>query len=177
MFYKIVHTEKADLPIIIEFFKEAIEYQKRNGYPIWPTIDLKAIESDISLKRQYKIVINDEIACVFSISESDKMIWRERDKDKAIYILRVVTNPNHKGKKQFAKALLWVNEYCQKNDIPLIRMDTWGDNQSIIDYYHSFGFKKVENYTTPNSEDIPVEQRNNYVILLELESKADLMLG
>lgn len=46
-------------------------------------------------------------------------------------------------------------------------MDTWGENQSILDYYMSYGFKFVENYTTPSTLNLPIQHRNLYLALLE----------
>ena len=46
-------------------------------------------------------------------------------------------------------------------------MDTWGNNPNIVDYYKSFDFQFIENYTTPNSPDLPMQHRNLYLALLE----------
>ena len=46
-------------------------------------------------------------------------------------------------------------------------MDTWAANPTIIQYYQSFGFSIVENFTTPNSEELPVHHRNLALTLLE----------
>jgi len=48
-------------------------------------------------------------------------------------------------------------------------MDTWAANPTIIDYYKSFGFAFIENYTTPNSEELPVHNRNLALTLLEYQ--------
>jgi hypothetical protein len=50
-------------------------------------------------------------------------------------------------------------------------MDTWAANPAIIDYYKSFGFVAVENYTTPNSSELPVHNRNLALTLLEYRGK------
>jgi hypothetical protein len=46
-------------------------------------------------------------------------------------------------------------------------MDTWSDNPTIISYYKNFGFELIENYTTPNSPELPVHNRNLSLTLLE----------
>ena len=47
-------------------------------------------------------------------------------------------------------------------------MDTWAGNEKLINYYKSYGFRFIENYTTANTEDLPEQHRNLKVALLEL---------
>ena len=75
----------------------------------------------------------------------------------SIYLHRIVVNPNHKGKKQFEKITLWTKNHIKEKNIDYIRMDTWADNPTIIDYYKSFGFQSLNNFTTPNTLDLPVQ--------------------
>lgn len=80
---------------------------------------------------------------------------------------RIVVNPEFKGQSHFAKVLKWGLDHIKAVDRPFLRMDTWGDNSTIIDYYKSFGFKEIEYYRNPNTEDLPIQQRGNLVVLLE----------
>lgn len=91
------------------------------------------------------------------------------EKSDAIYLHRIVVNPNYKGQKQFEKVLNWSIEEGHKKNLKHIRMDTWAENQNIIDYYKSFGFKFIENYTTENTLDLPEQHRNLNVALLEMK--------
>ena len=87
----------------------------------------------------------------------------------AIYLHRIVVNPSFKGQKQFKKTLKWTQEFAKKKELKYIRMDTWAENPNIINYYKSFGFKHIEDYTTPNTTELPEQHRNLKVALLELE--------
>ena len=66
------------------------------------------------------------------------------------------------------KILSWIREKAENCNLLFIRMDTWANNPVIIDYYKSFGFEIVDYFTTPNSKDLPIQKRNNAIILLEL---------
>jgi hypothetical protein len=46
-------------------------------------------------------------------------------------------------------------------------MDTWANNPVIIQYYQSFGFEVVERFTTPDSVELPLHNRNLALALLE----------
>jgi len=167
--FKIINTTKEDLNKILWLFKQAMDLQGKNGYKVWNNIDIEALEKDIDDRLQYKIVGDNNIFCIFSIQHNDPFIWRTRDKNDAVYLHRIVVNPNFKGQKQFEKVLNWAKHYSLQNGLKYIRMDTWADNKKIIEYYKSFGFKFIEYYKTPDIPELPIQNRNLNVALLEME--------
>jgi Acetyltransferases len=166
---KIVNTTKDNLKDILWLFQQAMELQGKNGYKVWDHIDKVGLEHDIENKLQFKILRGDDILCIFSIQYNDPYIWRNRDRNDAIYLHRIVTNPIFKGQKQFQKVLDWARQFARANRLTYVRMDTWADNTKIIDYYKSFGFKFVENYRTDDIPELPVQNRNLNVALLEMK--------
>lgn len=167
---KITNTTKDDFPDILWLFEQAMKLQGQNGYKVWNEIDKAGLENDIENDLQYKITKDNDILCIFSIQYNDPFIWRDRDKNDAIYLHRIVVNPNFKGQKQFEKVLNWAKQFVRQNNLKFIRMDTWADNEKIIDYYKSFGFKFIENYKTSNASGLPTQNRNLNVALLEMEA-------
>jgi len=129
--------------------------------------DKNTLQNDVADGLQYKIVMDDTIAAVFSICYSDPIIWREKDQGDAVYLHRVVVNPRFKGQKQFEKIMHWAKAHAAEKKMPYLRMDTWGDNPNIIAYYQSFGFRLVGNVTNPDDEGLPIQNRNLYLALLE----------
>ena len=165
---KIVNTTKDDRDIIFYLFERAIELQGKNGYKVWDNINKAGLEKDIEKRLQYKILRGDDILCIFSIQHNDPFIWRDKDHDDAIYLHRIVVNPKFKGQKQFEKVLNWAKQFARQNALKFVRMDTWADNKKIIDYYKSFGFEFIENYKTSNASELPTQNRNLDVALLEM---------
>jgi ribosomal protein S18 acetylase RimI-like enzyme len=165
---KIVTTTRRDLDNVLWLFGQTMMLQGKNGYKVWNTIDTSALEKDIEEGLQYKIVQDDNILCIFSIQYNDPFIWRDKDQDDAIYLHRIVVHPDFKGQKQFEKVLSWAKEFAHRHNRPFVRMDTWADNKKIIDYYKSFGFELIENYTTPDTPALPIQNRKLDVALLEL---------
>lgn len=162
------NTSLKDLEQIKWLFDESLKLKSKNGYKVWESIDETALHKEISNNLQFKIVKDETILCIFSIQYNDPFIWRDRDKNNAIYLHRIVTNPNFKGQKLFEKVLTWAIEHARKENKKFIRMDTWADNHQLIDYYKSFGFMFIENYKTADTEELPLQNRNLNVALLEL---------
>ncbi len=167
--YKILNTEHSDLKMIYQLFEKAIDYIKRNNYVGWTTYDKTYLIKDLENKLQFKIIMQDKIAAVFSVCFSDALIWREMEKGDSIYLHRIVVNPEFKGQKQIDKILNWSKKYATEKGLKYIRMDTWAANPNIIEYYKSFGFIHIEDYTTPNTIDLPDQHRNLKVALLEMK--------
>ncbi len=168
-FYQIENTSTKDLNFIYTLFEEAIIYIKKHNYIGWTTYDKNFIKQDINKKLQFKITNGNDIMCVFSICYSDVLIWREMEKGDAIYLHRIVVNPKFKGQKQFEKLLNWIVNFAKEKKLKYIRMDTWAENPNIIEYYKSYGFQFLENYTTPNTPELPEQHRNLKVALLEIK--------
>ncbi|GHN00840.1 N-acetyltransferase [Cytophagales bacterium WSM2-2] len=165
----IENTTATDLDFIYQLFEESVKYQEAKGYPVWRNYDKGALIRDVENKNQYKIVIESKIAIVFSVRYDDKVIWREMDQDNAIYLHRIVVNPGFKGQKLFGHILTWVTAHVKQKQLRFIRMDTWANNPTIIEYYKTFGFRFAGNYTTPDSPELPLHNRNLALALLEIE--------
>jgi ribosomal protein S18 acetylase RimI-like enzyme len=165
----IINTTTDDISLINRIFEQAIDLQRENGYKVWESIDKLALQKDIDERLQYKLVKDVDILCLFSIQFADPLIWRNRDQNDAIYIHRMVVNPYYKGQKLFQTVLNWVKQLARQNNLQFIRMDTWADNFKIIEYYRSFGFEFIENYTTEDAAELPSQNRNLQVALLEMD--------
>jgi ribosomal protein S18 acetylase RimI-like enzyme len=165
--FKVINTELKDLPNIIRWFDESIAYQEKHGYPTWKNYDQGALTRDIENKRSYIAVNDNDAGIAFSVSYRDRVIWRHLDDGKSVYLHRIVVNPAFKGQKLFGVILDWAKDHVKEKSLKNIRMDTWADNQNIINYYKSFGFETIEDFTTPDIEELPVHNRNITLTLME----------
>jgi ribosomal protein S18 acetylase RimI-like enzyme len=169
--HNIENTALSDLEFIYELFDHSIQYQESKGVSVWRGYDKSALVRDVENKNQYKIILDSQIAIVYSVCYADKIIWREREKGDSIYLHRIVVNPAFKGQKLFGLILDWTIQHAKQKGLRFVRMDTWANNPTIIDYYKSFGFTFMGNYTTPDSLELPSHNRNSTLALLELELK------
>ncbi|HEY0610843.1 MAG TPA: GNAT family N-acetyltransferase [Chitinophaga sp.] len=165
----IVNTTEADKTFIYWLFDQAISYQQKNGYPAWKGYDKDALQTEIANHLQFKIVNGQDILGVFSISYSDPGTWGERDTGNALFLHRTITNPNFKGQKVFEKIRNWAIQFAREKHLGFIRMDTWTDNPQLIAYYQSHGFQVVAERRTPDVPELPEQNRNLNVTLLEMK--------
>jgi ribosomal protein S18 acetylase RimI-like enzyme len=165
---RIVNTTDADKPLIYWLFDQAISYQQKNGFPAWKGYDKDALQAEIAHRLQYKIINGPNILGVFSISYTDPGTWGERDSGNALFLHRTITNPSFKGQKVFEKIRDWAIRFAKEQGLGYIRMDTWTDNPQLIAYYQSYGFRVVGERITSNAPDLPEQNRNLNVTLLEM---------
>ena len=167
--YEVKNTQMSDLSLIFNFFDQSIQYQEKHGYPAWRNYDKNAIIRDIENKNQYKVIVDSTTAIVFSVCYTDKVIWRDFEKGDAMYLHRIVVNPSFKGQKLFGIILDWAIKHGKQKGLASIRMDTWAANPNIVNYYKGYGFRFVENYTTPDSLELPIHNRKLALTLLEFK--------
>lgn len=164
----IENTSLSDLDVVCSLFEEAIVFQEKMALPSWKNIDLKALEKEIIECRQFKLLLDDRLTGIFSICFSDPLIWTFREKGDALYLHRIVVKRAYKGQKYFQAILNWAREKALSKKLTKIRMDTWAGNSGLLDYYQRFGFKQVATYQTLDHPELPLQNRNLHLALLEL---------
>jgi ribosomal protein S18 acetylase RimI-like enzyme len=165
--YKIEKANKEDLSLICHLFEEAIAFQKANGYIGWQSYDREYLKSDIEKGLLFNVMKDNNVIGIFCICFSDVLIWRVKERGDALYLHRIVLDQRFKGEKVFKRVHDWATNFAKASGLKYIRMDTWANNSKIIAYYESYGYTFIENYTTSDSDALPIQHRNLKVALLE----------
>lgn len=112
---KILNSVSSDIPEIFRLYDLATAYQ-RDKFPEneWPDFELDFIAKEVEESRQFKIVIDDKIACIWAITYNDAEIWEEKENNDAIYIHRIATNPDFRG-NNFVKIIAdWSKDFAKE---------------------------------------------------------------
>lgn len=151
-----IASQLQDLDQIFELFDQAILYQQKNGYNLWPRFERRFIENEINEKRHWKILHENSLVAVFSVLYSDPVIWAERDKEPSVYLHRIAVNPVFKGNKVMEVIKRWALEHARVNHKKYLRMDTWGTNETLKNYYIHCGFNYIgqQYIKNPDGEDM-----------------------
>lgn len=166
---KIHNCTLDDIPEIFRLYQLAVDFQKVK-FPEnqWPQFEEEMVVSGIEENRQFKLVIDGEIACVWTITYSDPQIWEGTDDTSSIFIHRIATNPDFRG-NNFVKIIVdWAVEFAKKQNRQFIRMDTCGKNERLIKHYGSCGFKFLGARKLKNTSDLPSHYHNADVCFFEI---------
>ena len=160
-----------DLSEIFRLYESARDFQKTKSAVLWPQFDKKLIETEIAENRQWKILIDNQIACVWATTFSDPEIWEERNVDPSIYIHRIATNPIFRGQNLVEAIVEWAKKYAGENEKRFIRMDTVGENKGLINYYQKCGFDYLGLLKLKNTANLPIHYHDATVCLFQMISK------
>lgn len=165
---QILNSGATDIDTIFEFYDMAIAHQKKVFNKHWQGFSLDLVKQEVAEKRQYKILVDGEVASIFAVTFNDPEIWGDRDKDPSIYIHRIVTNPAFRGYGFVNIIIDWATSYAKNNAIQYIRMDTWADNEKLLAYYTGCGFAHVGNIKIEPNSGLPKHYDNINLNLFEI---------
>ncbi len=168
MNFKIQNGNINDINEIFRVYKIATDFQKTRFTVHWPEFDKMLIETEIFENRQWKIVTDDKIACIWATTFNDPQIWEEKNDDPSIYIHRIATNPDFRGQNLVGQIVEWAKAYAVEKQKKYIRMDTVGDNPGLIDYYTKCGFDFLGLLKLKNTTGLPTHYDNATVSLFQL---------
>lgn len=144
-----------DTDDILALYAHARRLQTERNMVVWPDFSREFIEAEIAEQRQWKLVINDTLACNWAIAYSDPDIWEEKEKGDAIYVHRIATHPEFRG-QNFVKALVpWFAAHAQQRGRQWVRLDTLGDNTRLIALYTDAGFTYLGQVQLRNTDNLP----------------------
>ena len=150
----IENSSLADLPKIFELYQIATDYMKSKNQVHWPIFPKELIINEIEEQRQWKLIIDDQIACIWATTLNDEVIWGE-NKAPSLYLHRAASNPDFRGQKLIQTLFQWANDYGKKQELQFLRMDTVGLNQGLIGLYQKMGFDFLGTKKLKNTDGLP----------------------
>ena len=145
----------SDINEILSLYESARSFQTQKKMVVWPLFDKSFIEQEIIGQRQWKLIVENHIACNWAITFRDKEIWEERDKGDSIFIHRIATNPNFRGNRYIDNIVEWAKKYAAQIQKKFIRLDTLGNNTKLIKHYTSAGFQFLGMTRLINTANLP----------------------
>ncbi|MGV3557633.1 GNAT family N-acetyltransferase [Larkinella arboricola] len=166
---QIVTCTEEDIPVLFQLYDVATAYQKQMGVRHWLGFERSLVETEIRENRQWKILENGQIACVFVVTWQDPLIWKEKDRDPAIYLHRIAINPQFRGGQYVKHIVAWAQQYAKANGKQFVRLDTHSGNEKLNTYYVSCGFTYLGVFPLDNVRELPAHYHQGSFSLFELK--------
>ncbi|RFS19223.1 GNAT family N-acetyltransferase [Chitinophaga silvatica] len=164
-----------DINEIMSIYEAARNLQIQRKMVVWPFFDETFILKEIKENRQWKIVIDNLIACNWAITFEDKEIWGEKDKNDSIYIHRICTNPTLRGNRYIDEIVRWSKPYAKQMGKRFIRLDTLGNNTKLIEHYTSAGFNFLGMVKLTDTANLPAHyQKEPNCCLFEIDLQNEM---
>jgi ribosomal protein S18 acetylase RimI-like enzyme len=165
---EIIASTPADIDRIFELYDAGTAYQRAVGGLSWQGFERSLIEREIAEGRQFKIVADGNVVCVFVLTFDDAILWRERSADPAVYIHRIAIDPAFRGRGYVKQIVAWARDYCRAEGKRFIRMDTGSGNERLNAYYVSCGFNYLGIVKYDNADGLPAHYQTGSSSLFEM---------
>ena len=153
-----------------DFWNAALAYQQAAQLPVWPAYPEAKIREEIGAGLHFSGFLPDGVLVgYFSLALADALVWEGKEQGDAIYIHRMCVNPACKGNNLAEAVFTWAYGYAAGSGRRFLRMDTWVDNQRLVKYYVSCGFRHVGNRQLGVMPDLPAHYSNAKLALFENE--------
>ncbi|SKA19202.1 GNAT family N-acetyltransferase [Sediminibacterium ginsengisoli] len=159
-----------DIEVIFELYRMASKYMKERFYVSFPEFDRKMVEQEIAEGRQWKMLIDGELACIWATTWNDPQIWEEKDAEPSVYIHRITTVPAFRGRHLVKEIVQWAKEYARVNNRKYVRLDTVGENRKLIEHYQESGFRFLGMVQLKDVNGLPDHYKLDKVSLFELDA-------
>jgi len=159
-----------DIPAIEALYHEAIAFQREGGHPSWQDLDLAVVEKDIAERCQYVLVLDGQVAGIFSFcppSLMDREMWQGLAPESARYVNRIIVGQAWKGRQLLAHMLDWCEQEMHRLGLGVLRLDTWAQSTGLIRHYARFGFRRVGERITSTSDRLPSQYRGLHLVIME----------
>ncbi len=152
---EVVNSTLKDLSNIFDLYKIATEYIKSKNQVAWPIFSKDLIVQEIEENRQWKLVIDGKIACIWATTLNDELIWGSKNSIPSLYIHRIAAHPDFRGQNLVKNLVTWANEFGKRENLIHLRLDTVGLNTGLIKHYTKMGFEYLGAKRLKNTQGLP----------------------
>ena len=168
---EILLSKTSDSDAIFKLYDAATVFQKKVGTNSWKGFERSLVEEEIEEQRHFVIRDENHISATFALAFSDPIIWKDADKDPSVYIHRIATHPNFRGRNYVQKIVNWTTEYAKEKDKNFVRLDTTSGNEPLNKHYIKCGFTYKGINEIKWTNDLPEHYKDGSFALFEIAVK------
>jgi len=166
----IQNSTQKDIDSIFRLYRIASDYQRSKFVDnVWPEFDPEMVQKEILEERQFKLIKDGHIACIWAITFNDPEIWGEKDTIPSLYIHRIATDPAFRGTNMVAHIVQWAKSYALSKNRRYLRLDTCGHNEGLIAHYTKNGFDFLGIKKLQKIDSLPTHYHDAQVCYFEMK--------
>jgi len=143
MMFRIQCCTLQDTQDILQLYATAYKDNNVDSGIDWGSYNIEWIENEIIEKKLWKIIIRDQLACIWAISFEHTPIWEDNEQALCMYLDRIITIPEFKGQMLTKIIGEWAKGYAIETGRKYIRLSTYRLNVRWVDYLTRCGFEFV----------------------------------
>ena len=166
---EIVKTQIADIPAVFKLYDFATAFQQKVGTNSWKGFEVSMVETEIAEERHYVIWDEGVISATFVITFNDAIIWKEADLEPSVYIHRIATHPDFRGRNYVQQIVDWTINFAKAKNLKYVRLDTTSGNERLNQYYIKCGFTYKGISEIEWNETLPEHYKDGSFALFEIK--------
>jgi excinuclease ABC subunit B len=162
---KINISTKEDIPKLLNIFEDAKQFISSYGSPQWQNLAITSqdLTEFIDQKKLYSLYYDNEVTGVFFLDSYEQTYdiiqdgkWLTKNTPYVV-IHKFAISSKGRGKSLGKEIINFVEEYCVKNSIKSIRIDTHSLNSPMLGLLKSTGFTYCGNIYIKSDYNVPGE--------------------
>jgi ribosomal protein S18 acetylase RimI-like enzyme len=137
---EIIKTQITAIPAVFKLYDFATAFQQKVGTNSWKGFEVSMVEQEIEENRHFVIQDEGQITATFVLTFNDAVIWKEADFEPSVYIHRIATHPDFRGRNYVQKIVDWTIDFAKAKKLKYVRLDTTSGNKRLNQYYIKCGF-------------------------------------
>ena len=166
---EIKKTLVADIPAVFKLYDYATAFQQKVGTNSWKGFEISMVEREIAEERHFVIEDEGVISATFVLTFNDSLIWKEADLEPSVYIHRIATHPDFRGRNYVQKIVNWCIDFAKAKNLKYVRLDTTSGNDLLNKYYIKCGFTYKGISEIEWNETLPEHYKDGSFALFEIK--------
>lgn len=162
-------TQIADIPAVFKLYDFATAFQQKVGTNSWKGFEISMVENEIDEERHFIMRDEGTISSTFVLTFNDALIWKEAALVPSVYIHRIATHPDFRGRNYVQKIVDWTIDFAKAKNLKYVRLDTTSGNKPLNQYYVKCGFTFKGNSKIEWNESLPEHYKSGSFALFEIE--------
>ncbi|MBO9732100.1 MAG: GNAT family N-acetyltransferase [Chitinophaga sp.] len=166
---EIINSQATDINDIFYLYEEGTKYQLQHGVKrYWKGFDRSMVAQEIAEQRQWKLVTDGKMVGVFVTTFNDPLIWGSKDEEPSLYLHRIATHPEYRGRGLVKQIIAWARQYGREHHRHYLRLDTGAGNEKLNNYYVSCGFTYLGDADIPDPVGLPAHYKDGKFATFQL---------
>ena len=157
------------IPAVFKLYDFATTFQKKVSTNSWKGFEVSMVENEIAEERHFVILDDGTISATFVITFNDAVIWKEADLEPSVYIHRIATHPDFRGRNYVQKIVDWCVDFAKAKGLKYVRLDTTSGNEPLNQYYIKCGFTYKGISEIEWNETLPEHYKDGSFALFEIK--------
>jgi GNAT superfamily N-acetyltransferase len=157
----------ADCDAVMHLLREARDWQRTRGVPVWHEFDAARIAADISGGEVYVAKAQGLVHGTVTLVEDDPIVWADRAS--ALYLHRLASARRTAEGGVGALLVRWARTVAVWRCKRWLRLETWEENVAMRAYYERQGFRHVRNQFFPPDSPAPADYRGTVKSLYQIQ--------